>query len=119
MSIHPTAFVEPGAVVADSADVQAFAYVGAGVTVGEYAVLLRRAGADEDVPAQWIVDGDPAEWVGCVCHCGAELPMHLYANRLQDMRTGEAFWHALDWGRAVPCEQCGAEHDLRELLQEG
>lgn len=44
-----------------------------GVTVGEWALIGSGAVVTKDVPAQALVVGNPAKWIGWVCKCGKKV----------------------------------------------
>lgn len=57
-----------------------------GVTIGEYAMIGAGSVVTKDVPAHTVWFGNPAEWRGYVCRCGAPL------------------------GGAWTCERCGRRY---------
>ena len=76
---NPRAFVERKTeyrktIVARGASIGANAVIVCGCTIGEYAFVGAGAVVTRDVPAYAIVVGNPARFLGWMCHCGVRLP---------------------------------------------
>jgi acetyltransferase-like isoleucine patch superfamily enzyme len=86
--------------VREGTTIGAGAIIGPGLTIGRFAMVGMGAVVTRDVPDFFLIVGNPARPIGCVCRCGEPVA------RFRDVREVE--------GMRALCSKCGREFRIEQ-----